>query len=341
MRVPIFLLLIFGLTARFSASGQTDTLRLSNGDLIVGDVKNLNKGILTVETDYSDSDFKIEWDQVVHLKSSKPFVVRYIGSEYVNARFVMDPGDSTMVILALEFGSTVNVPLKDIVMLSEVGGGWIDRMVADIAAGVNLTKANDLRQFNLTGNIGYYTAKWKIKGSVNSIFSEQNDVDPTRRTDAMLSGNIYIQKAWFVSAGSSFLSNDEINLNYRVINGAAFGKNLFQTNAWYFSTKVGLANTQEEFFGSDAQSRNSFEGMFTAELNLFDIGDLDFFFQFTGYPGITEQGRFRYDATSNLKYDLPYDFFIRFSTTVNFDNQPTGGAEELDYVFQTTFGWEL
>lgn len=341
MRLLHAFFLFFGLAAGSSLYGQTDTLRLNNGDYIVGDVKTLKNGVLTVETDYSDSDFKIEWEKVVFFKSPKPFVIRYIGSEYVTARVVMDPGDSSMVILALEFGSTVNVPLQDIVDMSEVGGGWIDRMKADIAAGINLTKANNLRQFNLTANVGYYTNKWSINGSGNSIFSRQDDVDPTRRTDASVGGNLYLKRAWFASLGTSFLSNDEINLSYRVINGASFGKNFFQTNSWYWNVKVGIANTQEEFTGAEATVKNSWEGVLSTELNLFDIGDLDFLFKFTGYPSLTEEGRFRYDASSSLKYDLPLDFFIKFSTTLNFDNQPSGGAESLDYVFQTTFGWEL
>ena len=194
MRFLHFLFLIFGLAAGCAVFGQNDTRRLINGDLIVGDVKTVNKGVLTVETDYSDSDFKIEWDKVVSFKSPKPFVMRCIGSDYVTARVVMDPGDSSMVILALEFGSTVNIPLRDIVYMSEVGGGWIDRMKADIAAGVNFTKANNLRQFNLVANAGYYTDKWSVNGSGNSIFSQQDDVDATRRTDATISGKLYLRR---------------------------------------------------------------------------------------------------------------------------------------------------
>ncbi|MCE2497160.1 MAG: hypothetical protein J4F31_11390 [Flavobacteriales bacterium] len=61
MRFLHFLFLIFGLAAGCAVFGQNDTRGLINGDLIVGDVKTVNKGVLTVETDYSDSDFKIEW----------------------------------------------------------------------------------------------------------------------------------------------------------------------------------------------------------------------------------------------------------------------------------------
>ena len=40
---------------------QSDSLVLNNGNVIVGEAKELNKGVLTMKTNYSDSDFKIEW----------------------------------------------------------------------------------------------------------------------------------------------------------------------------------------------------------------------------------------------------------------------------------------
>ena len=35
------------------------------------------------------------------------------------------------------------------------------------------------------------------------------------------------------------------------------------------------------------------------------------------------------------------DIYFKVVTTMNYDNQPTEGASELDYIFQTTVGWKL
>ena len=43
-----------------AATAQSDTLILINGDMIVGDLKSMDKGVVTIEPPYSDSDFKIE-----------------------------------------------------------------------------------------------------------------------------------------------------------------------------------------------------------------------------------------------------------------------------------------
>ncbi len=47
---------------------QNDTLILHNGDIIVGDLKSMDRGVLTIKTSYSDSDFKIEWEKIKVMK---------------------------------------------------------------------------------------------------------------------------------------------------------------------------------------------------------------------------------------------------------------------------------
>jgi hypothetical protein len=59
------------------------------------------------------------------------------------------------------------------------------------------------------------------------------------------------------------------------------------------------------------------------------------------YPGFTEKGRLRADFKTDLKYDLPLDFYIKVGFTWNFDNQPATGSSEYDYVMQTGIGWSL
>ena len=45
-------------------TAQVDSIKFRSGDFIIGEIKSMEKGILVVETEYSDSDFKIEWTEV-------------------------------------------------------------------------------------------------------------------------------------------------------------------------------------------------------------------------------------------------------------------------------------
>ena len=74
---------------------------------------------------------------------------------------------------------------------------------------------------------------------------------------------------------------------------------------------------------------------------MFDFDDISLYTNLVAYPSLTESGRLRTDFTLDLKYDLPYEFFIKLGFTHNFDSKPIESAAKVDYIFQTTFGWEL
>ena len=108
----------------------------------------------------------------------------------------------------------------------------------------------------------------------------------------------------------------------------------------YLATSGGLAWTNEEFT-DDTPIRKSLEGKLGYELNLFDIEDFSLLTNAFVFPSITEKRRVRLDFKIDLKYDLPWDFFIKLGYTHNFDNQPAAGASKHFYKFDTTIGWEL
>jgi len=43
---------------------QTDSILFRNDNYIVGEVKSMERGVLTVKTAYSDKDFQVEWDGI-------------------------------------------------------------------------------------------------------------------------------------------------------------------------------------------------------------------------------------------------------------------------------------
>ena len=53
-----FLAILVMITSPLFVLAQTDTLVLSNGDVIVGEIKDMTRGVLTLETDYSDFRFQ-------------------------------------------------------------------------------------------------------------------------------------------------------------------------------------------------------------------------------------------------------------------------------------------
>ncbi len=316
---------------------QTDSLILKNDDIIVGEIKSLDRGILTIETDYSDKDFKIEWSGVTEIHTESFFLITLSdGRRYNGTLESPSPGRATINI---DEGGTTEVDLMDLVFLKSIDAGFWSRLYAAIDVGYSLTKANNLRQFSLNGKIGYLAERWSLDASYNSVLSKQDSVADTKRTDGNITYRYFLPKDWFLMGDISFLSNTEQKLNLRSNGKLGLGKFMIHTNSTYWAFQAG-ASFMNENFSDESPDRQSLEGFLGTELNMFDVGDLGLLTNATVFPGITESGRWRVDFKFDLKYDLPLDFYVKLGFTVNYDNQPVEGASETDYVFQTGFGWE-
>ncbi len=72
--IKLGLIIIFALSSQL-VFGQTDTLVFKNNDFMVGEIKTMDKGILTIETDYSNSDFKVDWKELKRVYSRVNYLI--------------------------------------------------------------------------------------------------------------------------------------------------------------------------------------------------------------------------------------------------------------------------
>jgi len=331
----IFTLLISPITI-----AQLDTIVVSSGDILVGDMKSMSRGVVTIETPYSDSDFKIEWAKVTRVNSKGAFIVSLESGERIITTIRTKPSDSSTVMLFKD-GKEVNIAIADIVFIKGVDEGFIARLSASIDFGFTITKANNLKQLSTRSSLGYLANNWSADASLDAVRSSQDSVENTSRTDASATFSYFLWKGWFVYASASFLQNDEQKLKLRSTPKVGIGNFLIQTNHMYWSLFIGAARNNETYTDPTIPDRSDAEANIGTELNLFDIGDFRFLTSLSVYKSITDGGRKRADFKIDLKYDLPLDFYIGLGYTLNYDNQPVEGASESDYVFQTSFGWEL
>lgn len=61
MRIPIAVVLML---ISLPSAAQSDSLFTRKGEVIVGELKDMVRGVATIETDYSNVDFKIDQGEV-------------------------------------------------------------------------------------------------------------------------------------------------------------------------------------------------------------------------------------------------------------------------------------
>lgn len=329
---------ILGLLAvSFKLSAQVDTVFFISGDFLLGEVKKLENNILEAETKYSGSDFKIEWDKVTRIRTQSQFMISLRnGVKYYGRLYSLS--DSAVQIMTSPM-TPVITRIADIVYLEAYDETFKDRFSASVDVGLDMAKANTLRTWSTKVAAGFHAEKWSTNGFFNTLQSSQDEADDIQRTEAEASFRYVLPKRWYVVGTISGLSNSEQKLEIRRSTQAGLGKFLARTNSLYWGAKIGF-NRNLERYTSETDDRQSWEGYFGTELNLYNLGDLDLLFYIMAYPSITARGRWRTDLKFDIKYDLPLDFYIKLGFTLNYDNRPADDASELDYLFQAGVGWE-
>lgn len=335
-----YLLIVIIILCAVFAYSQNDSLVLKNGDIIIGELKDMNRGVVTFETDYSDSDFKIEWNGITEIYTVSSYMITLSDGTRLNGR-IESYGDKK-VKLILEDGDTKEVAISYIVFLKSVDKGFWDQLYASVDIGLDLTRANHLSTFSTRSTVGYMAQRWSADINFNYLISTQDSTEKIRRTDGGLAYKYYLPRDWYIPVSITYLSNTEQRLDARWNGLLGIGKFVIHTNRVYWGFAIGASLNSERYSPLDEPITHtqSLEGYLGTELNLFDIGDLSLSTKARAYPSFTESGRWRADFNFETKYDLPLDFYIKISVSLDYDNQPVAGASDLDYVLHTGFGWE-
>lgn len=237
-------------------------------------------------------------------------------------------------------GGRVEIAKSEIVYLNAPDERFWSRLSLYFDIGTDITKANDFRQFTFNTGVGYLADRWKANLSFDNLRSTQAETDPIKRTEFAGNFNFFLPKDWFLLYNINMLSNTEQLLDLRNLNMIGLGKYLIHSNQTYLAFQGGI-NLNNEKFQNEESSTQSGELFLGTQYNIYDIGDLDLLTTAVVYPSFTEKGRLRSDFKFDIRYEFKFDLYFKISTSINYDNQPTEGASNTDYIFQTTVGWKL
>ena len=77
-----------------------DVVITTTGDKLVGEIIRVEKDVLTFSTGYSDADFKIEWDKVASIESTRQFLVETFDGKRLSGSLVPNPNTKGAVQVA-------------------------------------------------------------------------------------------------------------------------------------------------------------------------------------------------------------------------------------------------
>lgn len=324
------------------AAPKTDVVILVNGDRITGEVKLLERGILSYSTDFMGT-INIEWERVAQLQSGQLLEIELMdGSRaYGRPKQLGDPGS-----LALEGEAedgVRQVSLDEAVRMAALDEGRLrDRVDGYLSVGLSAASATDVSQLSVGAGVTYRDEirLWDLEydGATSKSESEPSSTSHTLGVEQRR----FLRGRWFWSGAGSFESNDELGLDLRTLLGGGFGRYFVQSAHQELGAAIGLAVTREEF--ADGQTQESIEGVLQGIYDLFRFEDpeVDISAEVKVFPSFTVSDRVRTNAKATISYEFIKDFTYRLSVSHAYDSEPQSvGAVKADWSFFTSLAYEF
>ncbi|MDW3210840.1 MAG: DUF481 domain-containing protein [Reichenbachiella sp.] len=335
------LFVLFILSSFVSFSQNQDTVYMHNNQILIGEIKELENGVLKIETEYSEDDFSVDWDDAKSLKTNTSFIIMLSHNYRFTGTISPDPNNSDYLILYPQEGSKMFAKTVEIVYLKSLEDAFLDRISANIDAGLSITKASDTKQLNVSGGISYLDTNLQSDLYVNALSNVVQDTIVTERDNYGASLKVFFARKWYVLGAADFLKSDEQNLDIRTTVQTGIGRDIIRNNKMYLVTATGLALNAEKYSHEDDASGESMETFAEIEYKAFGIKDFTLSTKVQYFTILANRNRQRVNVTFDIKYDLPLDFYIGANVTYNYDSNDETTGSPSDYVIKSSVGWKF
>lgn len=329
--------LVLPVHAQLDDSGQyRDRIHLKNGDVITGNMKELDRGKLRLKTRTMDTVF-INWVDIASIESDKYLRIEKSDGTFNYGTIQQSDLDSGLVVE--DSGEETDVPILAVSSIQPIrtNESFWRRLEGDAGVGVDYKKASGVLTLNLASNVRFRQEKYELSFGANWNETSRTEENNSMRANLFSNYTRFLRERWFWKGSLGFERNEELGLDLRAILGASAGRYLVQTPTLRLELNAGLAGNWEE--RQDGKSE-SVEGLIQSSLDIFKhtIPITRMSANLAVFPGITESGRLRANADLTLRNEIIRSVYWDLSLYATYDNQPPEGAAKEDYGIVTRLG---
>ncbi|HEX5024254.1 MAG TPA: DUF481 domain-containing protein [Agriterribacter sp.] len=321
-----------------AVSQSKDTLFFNNGDVMVGELKNLTLGKFQFDSDNLNIiTIKISKIKTIHAVAHIYRLVTIHRKIYYTT---IEPAGKGDIIINVD-GVKQTMLITEITSItplnSKTGAFW----EGNVSLGYSYTRSSKVGRINSGFTVGCYTRKLEyiLQGSV--ILTQADSALEFDNGSSTLFTNYLLTPFWNASVFVTYQRNLAQGLARRFQEGIGGGINAISSSSIRTKLVTGLVFNQElsvENVKTPTQMELPLILLFS--FFRFNNPDLSLNLQQSLYAGITQKGRFRQDAQINLTWKIISDLHLNLQLYDNFDNQPPGeNAAKADYgvVFGVTY----
>lgn len=328
------------LATRAAADEDTDVVVFKNGDRLTGEMKSLDRGRLSFETDPTGT-IDIEWDKVAYIRVDQDIQVQTESGVQYFGQIRMAKQEFKVVVDTAD--GPAELDSSQVVAMDPIDTGGFRALDVNVSVGYNFSKASNITQLNVGMDTEYRSVKRVLSADFASQLSNSDSSESSQRQSLEFNYTRLRPNRWLNDGGISFDANDELGLNLRTSLSAGGGRYLVQTNNSLFILKGGLKATRENNVDvpEDVNSLESY-GTMTWEWYRYDTPELDWSTTLEVIPSLTESGRVRGEYDATLRWEIMTDFYWQLEYYYSYDNKPqTEDASSNDYGITTSLAYKF
>ncbi len=335
---PAWCLLLGVLAAASPALAvKTDTVKLTNGDILTGEIKSLSRGQLTYKTDAMET-ITIKWDWVARLASPNWFLVTVDDGTQYFGQLHASEAEGTLAVGRI--GQIFLLPRGEVVRIERIKEGLWERLELSADLGFSYTRASGVTQLSFDGRAAYRDQAHYGEVKLSSIQTNTEEDGTSERFDAVGNYQRTVTGRLFGAGQLGGQGNDELGLKLRLYSGAGVGYRLIEGNANVLTVLGGLS-LNREWSVTGEQTENNLEVPISSSYSLFfyESPKTDLQINATAFPGLSSQ-RLRFEGDASLRREIVKDLFVTLSYYESYDSDPpsaTAATNDRGVVLKV--GW--
>jgi len=327
----IYLLIVFSILCALAGNAQkTDTIYHTNGNVLTGDFRKLNYGVVTWKMEGMGT-ITVELPEIKNIKSNKQFEIKLNDGSIYFGSFDTTEIERKVKLVFANGSELIN--LNNIVEVYPIKSSFWLRLTGKFSLGFNYSKGSDVASFVSSGNLTYRKRK--------STFMINWNNNNTFQADTLSATNIYVSLgyernlknywSWGSFLGAS--QNSQLGVKLRLDFTTIAIRDIIY-NRWnrYF-VAAGLSVQQETPYDSPDKSTD-LAGIVTTVWKVYKYtdpkvwvdSDLSFIPYFTG------DWRYRINFNLNPKVGIiGNDLQLGFNFYYNYDSRPPTDSESSGF----------
>jgi hypothetical protein len=335
-----FLIVLIGLCSNVYAQ-KIDTIIHINGNILKGDFKKMNYGVITWKMDGMGT-ISVEETKVNTIISNKKFEIKTDDGIIYFGSFKASP-DFRSVILVLD-EQEVQVLIEDIVEIYPIKSNFWRRTSGNFSLGVNYAKGSNVATLAFSGNLDYRKRKgfYSVSWDLNDTY--QGDTLSASKGDITLDWQRTIKNGWSTNVSTGLNRNLELGTKSRISLNAMGIKDITYNEWNRLYVGMGLNISRETPYGDGAITED-LTGLLQVKWKVYKLtnpklwvdSDISFL------PYFTDSGRNRVMFNLTPKVSIfSNNFKIGFNFYYNYDSKPTTDtAANDDYGLNLQFTYYL